>query len=213
MPMSAVVRAIKSMAEGHMVLAVDDKDREDEADLVLAAAFATPEALTFMAHKGGGLICVAMTGARLDELGIGLMVSTDKNTALHETAFTVSVDAVNGTTTGISAFDRALTIQALIAAETKSSDLARPGHIFPLRAHDNGVLGRRGQTEMGVDLARLSGCSPAAVICELMAPDGTMTRGPNLKEFSREHDLPIVSVAEVAAHRQSIGDGTVNGAY
>lgn len=213
MPASAVVRAIDAIADGHMVLAVDDKDREDEADLVIAAEFATPKALTFLAHKGGGLICVPMTGPRLEELGIGLMLPIDQNTALHETAFTVSVDVVNGTTTGISAFDRALTVQALIDVETKPSDLARPGHIFPLRAHDNGVLGRRGQTEMGVDLARLAGCAPAAVICELMGTDGTMTRGPNLERFAREHDLPIVSVAEVAAHRQSIGDGTVNGAY
>lgn len=201
----AVLRAIESLAHGRMVLAVDDKDREDEADLVIAADFATPEALTFMAHTGGGLICVAMTGERLDDLEIGLMVPIHQNTALLQTAFTVSVDVVDGATTGISAFDRALTIQALVAAETKPSDLARPGHIFPLRAHDNGVLGRRGQTEMGVDLTRLAGCTPAAVICELMGSDGNMTRGSDLQQFSREHDLPIVSVEEVVAYRQSMG--------
>ena len=205
MPDSTVVRAIDAIADGHMVLVVDAKDREDEADLVIAADFATPEALTFMAHTGGGLICVAMTGDRLDDLEIGLMVPIRQNTALLQTAFTVSVDVVDGATTGISAFDRALTIQALIAAETKPSDLARPGHIFPLRAHDNGVLGRRGQTEMGVDLTRLAGCTPAAVICELMGSDGNMTRGSDLQQFSREHDLPIVSVEEVVAYRQSMG--------
>jgi len=206
----AVLRAIESLAQGRMILAVDDKDREDEADLVIAADFVTPDALAFMAHTGGGLICVAMTGDRLDDLGIDLMVPIDQNTALLQTAFTVSVDVVDGATTGISSFDRALTIRALIAAETKPSDLARPGHIFPLRAHDNGVLGRRGQTEMGVDLARLAGCRPAAVICELMGPDGNMTRGSDLQRFAHEHDFPIVSVEEVVAYRQSMGRSSMN---
>ncbi len=206
----AVLRAIESLAQGRMILAVDDKDREDEADLVIAADFVTPDALTFMAHTGGGLICVAMTGDRLDDLGIDLMVPIDQNTALLQTAFTVSVDVIDGATTGISSFDRALTIRALVASETKPLDLARPGHIFPLRAHDNGVLGRRGQTEMGVDLARLAGCTPAAVICELMGPDGNMTRGLDLQRFADKHDFPTVSVEEVVAYRQSMGRSSMN---
>ena len=201
-----VVQTLEAIATGHMVLVVDDADREDEADLMIAADHVTPEAIAFMAFNGGGLVCVAMTGARLDELELDLMVPSSVNTALHGTAFTVSVDAVHDTKTGISAFDRAQTIRALVSVNTGPQDLARPGHVFPLRAHPSGVLGRRGQTEAGVDLARLAGCSPAAVICEVMVEDGTMARGAYLAQFASEHRLPLVTVEELVAHRRGLGD-------
>jgi 3,4-dihydroxy-2-butanone 4-phosphate synthase len=203
MSASNVERAVADLAAGRMVVVVDDVDREDEGDLVLVADRVTPEAINFMAREGRGLICVAMTGERLDALALPMMVPPDQNTGLHRTAFTVSVDAVDGTTTGISAFDRARTVQLLVSPDASPGDFARPGHVFPLRAHPDGVLGRRGQTEAGVDLARLAGCRPAAVICEIMAADGTMARGPALQTFARWHDLTVVSVAELAAYRRS----------
>ena len=201
-----VRQTLKAIADGRMVLVVDDADREDEADLMIAADHVTPEAIAFMAFSGGGLVCVAMTSARLDELDLGLMVPSSVNTALHGTAFTVSVDAVRGMTTGISAVDRAQTIQTLVSVHTGPTDLARPGHVFPLRAHAAGVLGRRGQTEAGVDLARFAGCSPAAVICEVMAEDGTMARGAYLAQFASDHKLPLVTVEELVVYRKGLGD-------
>lgn len=199
-----VTQAIDAMAAGLMVIVLDDADREDEADLVMAAEHVTPDAINFMAREGRGLICVAMTADRLDELELPPMVNTKRSTALHQTAFTVSVDAIKGTTTGISAYDRALTIRALVAPDTRPCDLARPGHLFPLRAHPDGVLGRRGQTEAGVDLARLGGHMPAAVICEIMARDGTMARGKEVERFAAHHRLHHISVGEVADYRRAI---------
>ncbi|MBM4436358.1 MAG: 3,4-dihydroxy-2-butanone-4-phosphate synthase [Actinobacteria bacterium] len=199
-----LARAVADLAAGRLVIVVDDLDRENEGDLVIAAERVTPEAINFMAREGRGLICVAMTGERLDELGLPLQVAPGTNTALLGTAFTVSVDAIGGATTGISAFDRARTVRALVDPHTKPSDLARPGHVFPLRAHPNGVLGRRGQTEAGVDLAQLAGLRPAAVICEIMAPDGRMAKGTELEAFAALHDLAMTSVEELAVYRRTL---------
>src|SRR5581483_1301577 len=171
-PFDEIEDAIGDIRAGKMVVVLDDEDRENEGDLVMAAQMVTPEAINFMRKHAGGLICVPLVGARLDELHIPQMVR--ENTAVHETAFTVSVEARGLTTTGISAHDRAATIQALLDPATKPSDLLRPGHTFPLRARDGGVLVRAGQTEASVDLARLAGLYPAGVICEIMDDDGTM---------------------------------------
>ena len=198
--MVSVKQAIDDFKAGRVVIIVDDEDRENEGDLAIAAEFATPEAINLMAKEGRGLICVPMTRERLHELDLHLMVAEE--TALHGTAFTVSVDAVQGTTTGISAYDRAATVAALIDAETKPDDLARPGHVFPLEAKEGGVLARAGQTEASVDLARLAGRYPAAVICEIMAEDGTMARLPTLVELARKHDLHIVTVESIIRYRK-----------
>ena len=209
MSQANVERAIAQIAAGRMVVVVDDADREDEGDLVMAADAVTPAAVNFMAAEGRGLICVAMTGEWLDALELAPMVPEAQNTALLGTAFTVSVDYRKGTTTGISAHDRSHTIQVLVDPATRPQDLARPGHVFPLRAHARGVLGRRGQTEAGVDLARLADRSPAATICEIMAADGTMARGQTLSDFARRHGLTIVSVDELASYRRSMApDGS-----
>jgi 3,4-dihydroxy 2-butanone 4-phosphate synthase/GTP cyclohydrolase II len=184
-----------------MVVVVDDEDRENEGDLTIAADMITPEAINFMATKGRGLICLAMTGERLDELKIPPMVQ--QNTALHETAFTVSVDARRrGVTTGISAYDRAQTILAALDARSRPDDFAQPGHIFPLRARCGGVLERRGQTEAAVDLTRLAGLYPAGVICEIINRDGTMARVPDLVGFCKRHDLLMISVADLVRYRR-----------
>jgi len=196
----SVEEAIEDFRAGRCVIIVDDEDRENEGDLSVAAEFATPEAINFMAKEGRGLVCVAMARERLEELNLRPMVAD--GTALHGTAFTVSVDAKQGTTTGISAQDRAATIRALIDGETKPDDLARPGHVFPLQAKDGGVLARAGQTEASVDLSRLAGIYPAAVICEVMAEDGTMARLPALSEMAREHDLHIVTVESIMQYRR-----------
>ena len=196
----SVEQAVEDFKAGGVVIIVDDEERENEGDLVIAAEFATPEAINFMAKEGRGLICVPMTRERLHELDLNLMVAAE--TALHGTAFTVSVDAVEGTTTGISAYDRAATVAALIDAKTKPDDLARPGHVFPLEAKEGGVLARAGQTEASVDLARLAGRYPAAVICEIMAEDGTMARLPALLEMGRKHDLNIVTVESIIRYRK-----------
>jgi len=195
-----VEQAIEEFREGRFLIVVDDEDRENEGDLTVAAEFATPEAINFMAREGRGLICMAMTGERLHQLDLHPMV-TD-NTARLGTAFTVSVDAKEGTTTGISAYDRAATVRALIDPDTKPEDLARPGHMFPLEAKQGGVLARAGQTEASVDLTRLAGLYPAGVICEVMAADGTMARLPALIALAREHDLHIVTVASIIEYRQ-----------
>ncbi len=192
-------QAIAEIAAGRMVIVVDDADRENEGDLTVAASAVTPEVVNFMATHGRGLICLAMTGERLDELDVPLMV--EDNTSALETAFCVSIEAGDGVTTGISAADRARTVQMAIHEDTKPDDLRRPGHVFPLRARPGGVLQRAGQTEAGVDLARLAGLYPASVICEVMNEDGSMARLPDLARFGDEHGIGVVSVASLIRHR------------
>jgi 3,4-dihydroxy 2-butanone 4-phosphate synthase/GTP cyclohydrolase II len=194
-----VEEAIEDIRQGRIVIVVDDEDRENEGDLTAAAVKVTPEMINFMAKYGRGLICLAMTGERLDELHIPMMVGI--NTSKFGTAFTVSIEARHGVTTGISAADRAKTILTAVDPNTTPSDLARPGHIFPLRAQSGGVLMRAGQTEASVDLARLAGLYSAGVICEVMNEDGTMARVPELKEVARRHGLKIVTVADIIAYR------------
>ena len=196
---ASIDEAILEIQEGRMVILVDDEDRENEGDLTMAADKITPEAVNFMAIHGRGLICVSLMGERADELDLLPMVSV--NTASLGTAFTVSVDAKRNVTTGISAGDRAETIRQIVDPETKPYDLARPGHIFPLRAKNGGVLVRAGQTEGPVDLARLAGLNPAGVICEIMSPDGTMSRMPELKEFAQAHNLMIVTIQDLVEYR------------
>ena len=200
MPLCTVEEAVEDIRQGKFVIIVDDEDRENEGDLAVAAEFATPEAISFMANHGRGLICMPIIGERLDSLGIDLMVGG--NTARLGTAFTVSVDAVGGTTTGISAGDRAATVKALLDPNAKPSDLARPGHLFPLRYAEGGVLVRAGQTEGIVDLAKMAGLYPAGVICEIMNQDGTMARLSHLEEFSQKHDIKIISIAQLVAYRK-----------
>jgi 3,4-dihydroxy 2-butanone 4-phosphate synthase/GTP cyclohydrolase II len=183
---SSVEEAIEDIRLGRMVIVADDEDRENEGDLTMAASKITPDAINFMTKYGRGLICLAMTGEKLDELHLPMMVG--ENTSKFGTAFTVSIEARQGVTTGISAADRAHTILTAIDPKSKASDLARPGHIFPLRARSGGVLMRAGQTEASVDLARLAGLYPAGVICEVMSDDGTMARVPELIEVSKRHD-------------------------
>ncbi|MFO7540200.1 MAG: GTP cyclohydrolase II [Chloroflexota bacterium] len=202
MPLATIKTAITAFQAGRFVIIVDDADRENEGDLALAAGFVTPQAINFMATEGRGLICLAMTGPMLDRLELPLMVPPEANRSGFGTNFTVSVEARHGVTTGISAYDRARTVQVLIDPNSSRTDIVTPGHMFPLRAHPGGVLARRGQTEAGVDLARLAGLTPAAVICEIMAKDGRMARLTQLAEFADQHDLPIISVADLAAYRQ-----------
>jgi len=199
MPFATVEEAIREVREGRFVIIVDDEDRENEGDLAVAAELVTPEHINFMAKHARGLICVPILGRRLDELRIPMMVPS--NTSRHGTAFTVSVDYIHGTTTGISAHDRARTIRALVDPNSRPEDFARPGHIFPLRYQDGGVLVRAGHTEAIVDLARMAGLYPAGVICEMMADDGTMARLPQLEAFAREHGIKIVSIAQIIAYR------------
>jgi len=198
----SVEQAIDDFKAGRPLIIIDDEDRENEGDLVVAAEFITPEIINLMAKEARGLLCVPMTHQRLREMDLYPMVADGGESALHGTAFTVSVDAVHGTTTGISAFDRARTVLALIDPKTKPSDLARPGHMFPLEAKEGGVLVRAGQTEASVDLARLADLYPAAVICEIMADDGTMMRLPALIEFARKHDMHIVTVEAIIRYRR-----------
>ncbi len=199
MGFNSVEEAIEDMRQGRIVIVVDDEDRENEGDLTAAAVKVTPEMINFMAKYGRGLICLAMTGERLDELQIPMMVG--ENTSKFGTAFTVSIEARHGVTTGISAADRAKTILTAIDPGTGPSDLARPGHVFPLRARSGGVLMRAGQTEASVDLARLAGLYPAGVICEVMNEDGTMARISELLKVAERHDLKIVTVADIIAYR------------
>jgi 3,4-dihydroxy 2-butanone 4-phosphate synthase/GTP cyclohydrolase II len=201
MPLASIENAIAELQAGRMIIVVDDEDRENEGDLVVAAEFATSEIVNFMAREARGLICVSLEQERIDTLELPQMVPASKNDAQFGTAFTHSVDAKEGTTTGISAQDRATTIQVLIDPSSQPSDLARPGHVFPLRAEPEGVLSRPGQTEASVDLARLAGLTPAAVICEIMCDDGTMARLPELEILAEKHDLRIVSVADLIAYR------------
>jgi 3,4-dihydroxy 2-butanone 4-phosphate synthase/GTP cyclohydrolase II len=195
-----IVDAIEEIRHGNMIIVVDDEDRENEGDFIVAAEKVTPEAINFMAKHGRGLICVPMTGQRLDELGLGPMVAD--NTARMGTPFTISVDAASGTTTGSSAHDRAATVRMLIDPCTKPGDLARPGHIFPLRAMDGGVLRRAGHTEAVVDMARLAGLYPAGVLCEIMDEDGTMARVPRLREMADEFGMKFVTIADMIEYRR-----------
>ena len=203
MPLDTVPDAIRQIAEGKLVIVADDEDREDEGDLVCAAEKATPDLINFMTRHGRGLICVALTAERADALELPLM--TDHNTDPQGTAFTVSVDAHrrHGVTTGISAHDRAKTVQTLVNPATTPGDLRRPGHVFPLRARKGGVLRRVGQTEAAVDLARLAGLAPAGVICEILNEDGTMARRDALEAMARHHDLKFVTVEQLVAYRLS----------
>jgi 3,4-dihydroxy 2-butanone 4-phosphate synthase / GTP cyclohydrolase II len=198
-PFSTIDEAIDAIRAGRIVIVIDDEDRENEGDLTVAAAKITPEHINFMARYGRGLICMPMTDERLDELEVPLMV--DKNTAAYGTAFCVPIEAKKGTTTGISAGDRAATVRAAINPRTKPSDLARPGHMFPLRARQGGVMVRAGQTEAAVDLARIAGLYPAGVICEIMNDDGTMARVPQLTRFARRHKLPLITIADLIKYR------------
>jgi len=195
-----IEEAVDAVGRGDIVVVVDDEDRENEGDLIMAAEHASAEKIAFFVRHTSGLICVPMTGERLDELDIPLMVKD--NTESQRTAFTYSVDYRHGTSTGISAADRAATIQALIDPGARPADLARPGHIFPLRYSDGGVLKRAGHTEAAVDLARMAGLYPAGVLCELVNEDGTMARVPDLVDFCKEHDLLMISIAELIRHRR-----------
>ncbi len=195
-----VEEAIARIRAGKMLIIVDDEDRENEGDLVIAAEHATSQAINFMARYARGLICVPLTEDRARALNLAPM--SPENTALHGTNFTVSVDAAKGVTTGISAYDRARTIQVLIDEDSKPEDLARPGHVFPLIARDGGVLRRAGHTEAAVDLARLAGLTPAGVICEIMDEDGSMARLPELEKLAAEHDLGIVKISDLIAYRK-----------
>ncbi len=200
MAIATIDQAIEDIGAGKFVIVVDDEDRENEGDLIIAAEKVTPEVINFMAKYGKGLICLPIIGERLDELRLPQMVQD--NTSAHGTAFTVSVEARRDVTTGISAYDRATTIKAILDPKTKPDDLARPGHMFPLRARDGGVLVRAGHTEAAVDLARLAGLYPAGVICEVMAEDGTMSRLPQLEVLAAEHGLKIATVADLISYRR-----------
>ncbi len=196
---SSVEDAMEDLRQGKMIVIVDDEDRENEGDLMIASDKVTPEAINFMAKYGRGLICLALTEERTSELGLSMMV--ENNQSLFETPFTISIDASKGVTTGISASDRARTILTAIDPTTKPHDLVKPGHIFPLRARDGGVLVRMGQTEASVDIARLAGLYPSGVICEIMDDDGTMARLPSLTEFVRLHDLKMITTKDLAEYR------------
>jgi 3,4-dihydroxy 2-butanone 4-phosphate synthase/GTP cyclohydrolase II len=198
-PFAPIEDAVKAIRTGEMIIVVDDEDRENEGDLTIAAQRITPEAINFMATHGRGLICVPLTEERLMELDLPQMVA--KNTAQFETAFTVTIEAKGVTSTGISAADRAATILAAIDPRTRPSDLARPGHVFPLKARNGGVLVRAGQTEAAVDLARMAGLYPAGVICEIMNGDGTMARVPELTRFARKHKLLMITIADLIQYR------------
>ncbi|MFN2627643.1 MAG: bifunctional 3,4-dihydroxy-2-butanone-4-phosphate synthase/GTP cyclohydrolase II [Gaiellaceae bacterium] len=199
-PFATVEEAIEDIRQGKFVVVVDAADRENEGDLTIAAQFATPEAINFMARKGRGLICLCLTEARCDELGLRMM--TDNNETPFGTAFTVSIEAREGITTGISAHDRARTIQVAIDPSKDGRDLVQPGHVFPLRARPGGVLQRTGQTEAAVDLARLAGLIPAGVVCEVMKDDGTMARIPDLTSYCKRHGIKLIAIADLIEHRR-----------
>src|SRR5438094_796051 len=198
-PFATVEEAVEEIRQGRIIVLVDDEDRENEGDLTMAAEKITPDAINFMAKYGRGLICMPLTEDRCDELRLPLM--SPINTSVHGTAFTEAIDARVGVSTGISASDRAVTILTAIDPKTRPQDLARPGHVFPLRARTGGVLVRAGQTEASVDLARIAGLYPAGVICEIMNEDGTMSRVPQLLEFCKEHKLQMLTVADLIRYR------------
>jgi len=199
-PFATIPEALEAMRAGKMIILCDDEERENEGDLCIAAEKVTPQAITFMARFGCGLICLPMLPSRLDQLALPLMVV--ENTSSRETAFTVSIDARAGISTGISAVDRAHTIRTALDPRCYPEDLVRPGHVFPLRARPSGVLERQGQTEGAVDLARLAGLQLAGVICEVMNPDGTMARRPELERFSRQYGLKIATIADLVVYRR-----------
>ncbi|URI06047.1 bifunctional 3,4-dihydroxy-2-butanone-4-phosphate synthase/GTP cyclohydrolase II [Aquincola tertiaricarbonis] len=218
MPISPVPELVAELAAGRMVILVDEEDRENEGDLVLAAEHATPEAINFMARYGRGLICLTLTRERCERLQLPPMAT--RNGTKHGTAFTVSIEAAEGVTTGISAADRARTVQAAVAKNAQPTDLVQPGHIFPLQAQDGGVLMRAGHTEAGCDLAGMAGLMPASVICEIMKDDGTMARLPDLEVFAQEHGLKIGTIADLIQHRshtesiiQRVGGRKLDTAY
>jgi 3,4-dihydroxy 2-butanone 4-phosphate synthase/GTP cyclohydrolase II len=217
-PFTDVPAAIDEIRAGKMIVIVDDEDRENEGDLMLAAEKVTPESINFMAKFGRGLVCLTLTEERLEHLRIGPMSA--ENTSNYGTAFCEAIDAREGVTTGISAFDRARTIRTAIDPATRPSDLARPGHVFPLRARKGGVLVRAGQTEASVDLARMAGMVPAGIICEIMREDGTMARVPDLIEFCNAHGMKMLTVAELIRYRMQheryvhrVGEALVNTQY
>ena len=201
MPFDRVEAALEDIRQGKLIIVADDEDRENEGDLVCAASLISPQTVNFMTQFGRGLICVALTPTRAEELGLPLMI--DENSDPQGTAFTISVDAHQrfGVTTGISAHDRAKTIQVLVDPNTRPGDLRRPGHIFPLKARPGGVLRRVGQTEAAVDLARIAGLPPVGVICEILNPDGTMARRPQLELYAQEHGLRFITVAQLVSYR------------
>jgi len=199
-PFDPVEAAIAAIGRGEIVVVVDDEDRENEGDLIMAAEFATEEKMAFFVNHTSGVICAPITEQRAEELDLQLMVS--HNTEALRTAFTITVDYVHGTSTGISAHDRALTLRALVDPGAKSADFARPGHIFPLRAREGGVLKRAGHTEAALDLCKMAGLQPAGVLCEIVNRDGTMSRVPDLVEFCKEHDLVFISIADMVRHRR-----------
>ena len=199
MPFSPVPDVLAALAAGKMIILLDDEDRENEGDLVMAAEFATPEAINFMAKYGRGLVCLTLTDERCKQLGLRQMVSD--NQSPYSTAFTISIEAAEGVTTGISAADRACTIQAAVGKHAKATDIIQPGHIFPLRAQPGGVLIRAGHTEAGCDLAGIAGLEPAAVICEILKDDGSMARLPDLVEYAREHGLKIGTIVDLIHYR------------
>lgn len=202
MPFASIEDAIQDIRQGRFVVVVDDENRENEGDLVIAAEFATPEAVNFMITHGRGLVCAPLTRAHFQKLGIPLMVPSTRNNSRYGTRFGISVGASKGITTGISAADRAYTIGVLVNEESSAGDLTMPGHIFPLEAVENGVLKRRGHTEACVDLAKLAGLKPAGAICEILNEDGTMARLPQLRDFAKKHDLKIISIEDLVAYRR-----------
>ena len=202
MPLARIEDAIEEIRAGRMVIIVDDEDRENEGDLVMAAEHVTPEAVNFMAKEGRGLICCSLAGEIIEHFGLPLMVPQEDNRSGFGTPFTVSVEAAHGVSTGISAADRAHTIRTLIDPASTRADIVMPGHTFPLRARDNGVLERDGQTEASVDMARLAGLRPGAMLCEIMNDDGTMARLPELEAFAAKHRMLIISVADLQAYRR-----------
>ena len=201
-PFSTVEQAIEEIRSGRFVVVVDDPDRENEGDLCMAAQFVTAENIAFMCREARGLVCLSLPMERCEELDLPLMVPS--NDGCEATGFTVSIEARTGVTTGISAADRARTIQVAMHRSTTPTDLVRPGHVFPLRARPGGVLERRGQTEAAVDLTKLAGLTPGGVLCEVMNPDGTMARGIELQAFCQRHELPVVTVDELATHMAAV---------
>ncbi|MGD8305594.1 MAG: 3,4-dihydroxy-2-butanone-4-phosphate synthase, partial [Ignavibacteria bacterium] len=197
---NTIEEALEDIRKGRMVIVVDDEDRENEGDLIMAAEKVRPEDVNFITREARGLLCISITRDRAKELDLEFMV--EKNTALHETPFTVTIDYKKGTTTGISAFDRANTVQAVINRDNKADDFARPGHIFPLVARNGGVLKRAGHTEAAVDLARLAGLKPASVLCEILDDDGNMARVPQLQKFAQKHNLKIITIAALIEYRR-----------
>ena len=208
MTIASIAEAIKAFKTGETLIIVDDEDRENEGDLVIAADFVTPEKVNFFAKEGRGLICCAMAPTLIDKFALPMMVPQEENQSGFGTAFTVSVEAAHGVTTGISAHDRAHTIRTLINPKSEPSDIVAPGHTFPLRAQEDGVLTRGGQTEASVDLAKLAGLTPAAMICEVMNDDGSMARLPDLEIFAERHNMKIISVAALQDYRRATENRT-----